>query len=344
MRPRKILDRFSSRYPKCWRELEEFRKAADKLAPGWPEWCYIPAAACHAVVSRGKDDISQNPELIPDIGIMQALAGWRLTQSVYRFDPLLYQELTSTPVTGDIPVDILYTLPEWSVYIELQNDYAHGVWACLEWDANDGHSELRLVFDIDDGFLHPLPIHLGGTVEEGLQSMRQYARDNSPNNAFEKKLSEYGNLNNHYFNAINHLLSNVGGIVSLILYLCSEKPDLQSNSGKSAPGRPTAVKTKKHGKRYYPPKNPSLWEAGYRISTFLRQARQPVSNDPVSGTGNEHSSPAPHIRKAHWHTYWTGPRKDPNKRRPILKWIPPTPVGFSWDTDVPVPTLKRVRD
>ena len=186
MRPREILDSFSKRYPKCWRDLETFRKEAGDLASGWPEWCYIPAVACYAVVTRGSDT-TPDPETITDIAIMQALAGWRLTQGIYRFDPDLYAELTSTPVTGDIPADILYSLPEWSVYIELQSDYAHGVWACLEWDANDGHSELRLLFDIDDGALFPLPIHLGGTVEDGLQSMMQYARDNSPNNAFEKK-------------------------------------------------------------------------------------------------------------------------------------------------------------
>lgn len=38
---------------------------------------------------------------------------------------------------------------------------------------------------------------------------------------------------------------------------------------------------------------------------------------------------APHVRRAHWHLYWVGEgaRKNPEKARPLLKWVPATLVN-----------------
>src|SRR6056297_126540 len=44
---------------------------------------------------------------------------------------------STTPFSGQMPTEILYSLPEWSMNIELQEDYAYGVWATLEYDVND---------------------------------------------------------------------------------------------------------------------------------------------------------------------------------------------------------------
>jgi hypothetical protein len=34
-----------------------------------------------------------------------------------------------------------------------------------------------------------------------------------------------------------------------------------------------------------------------------------------------------HIRRAHWHGYWTGPKKEPEKRKFKLLWLHPILVG-----------------
>jgi hypothetical protein len=36
---------------------------------------------------------------------------------------------------------------------------------------------------------------------------------------------------------------------------------------------------------------------------------------------------APHIRRAHWHTYLTGPRSSPT---PVLRWMPPMAIGAEY--------------
>ncbi|MCL6568684.1 MAG: hypothetical protein K6T35_07350, partial [Meiothermus silvanus] len=45
--------------------------------------------------------------------------------------------------------------------------------------------------------------------------------------------------------------------------------------------------------------------------------------------GDGSRSITPHVRRAHWHLYWTGEgsRKDPSKARPRVRWIEPTLVG-----------------
>lgn len=67
--------------------------------------------------------------------------------------------------------------------------------------------------------------------------------------------------------------------------------------------------------------------------TTTRQSVDPtvqVTARPVSGrtagTG-QRQSPRPHIRSAHWHTYWQGPRGDPKNRIKSVRWIPSIIVG-----------------
>ena len=38
-------------------------------------------------------------------------------------------------------------------------------------------------------------------------------------------------------------------------------------------------------------------------------------------------SPRPHIRRAHTHSFWTGPRKDPDQRTTITRWVDEIHVG-----------------
>lgn len=333
-RIQEYLTNLSTRYPKCWKALESFRQAKGKNLDDWPEWCYVPVAACYSVVGGGQ--IISDLDRITDVGLMHALAGWRLTQGIYRFDPEIYQGLTSTPFSGQMPTEILYSLPEWSVYIELQENYAHGVFATLEYDVNDCHSELRLIYDTPAG-IFPRQIHLVGTLEEGIQAALDYSERhmgmaNLSSDAMDKVTSVQ--------DIVEPLSRQVGSVVSLVLYLCSERPDLETQGGSPArPARPKPVKTKK-GYRYFPAKKATIWQAGYRLGEFLRESKGGRQPD----QGGTHASPSPHVRRAHWHTYWTGPKKVPEKRKPVLKWIPPIPVGFEWEKgDEIITVVKRVK-
>src|SRR5208337_4031741 len=123
------------------------------------------------------------------IGILGALAAWRVTQGIYRFDPTTYDVLWKTPVTGDIPTEVLFHLPEWCVYIPApdqtwQGSTLNGFFVHLECDMNDRRTELRLVLDVTGpggDELVVMPIHLGkGGVTEGVEAMLKEAAPNSP--------------------------------------------------------------------------------------------------------------------------------------------------------------------
>ncbi len=78
---------------------------ADKgrYLPDWTAWRFVPIAATHAIVTT---QTTSYDEMGPDMAAMQALAGWRLTQGVYRFSPELYKSLCATPLDEKLPIDL----------------------------------------------------------------------------------------------------------------------------------------------------------------------------------------------------------------------------------------------
>lgn len=106
MKPKKHLEYYSKVYPQAWRQADQFRQLRGKELPFWPDWCFLPLAGATAIITeesqnQGADTNPNSHLLINDIGIVGALAAWRVTQGVYRFDPDVFQELVSTPVSGD---------------------------------------------------------------------------------------------------------------------------------------------------------------------------------------------------------------------------------------------------
>ena len=90
------------------------------------------------------------------------------------------------------------------------------------------------------------------------------------------------------------------------LYLCSQAAEIRDGGGgKRVPAPPQPVKTKK-GMRLFPPDRPMPWEVGYRLGAALRKAWS--AQEAASDTPGTHASPRPHIRRAHWHSYWVGSR------------------------------------
>jgi hypothetical protein len=81
------------------------------------------------------------------------------------------------------------------------------------------------------------------------------------------------------------------------------------------------------------------------MGTALRTVRRQAKS---TGRGEikakEKRTPVPHVRRAHWHSYWTGPRKEPKKRELIVKWMPPVPVGFTLEeVERLMPTIRKIK-
>ncbi len=242
--------------------------------------------------------------------IVAAVGTWRQTQGIYRIDPDVLEELWHTPVSGDLPTDVLERLPEWCVYVEtpgraVEGEQIAGFYAHLESDSNDGRQELRLLVDYESGDLVAVPLHLGGDLRKALDSM----------------LAE-GDRNARRAGVISGILNVVTRrekmlaiepLVSLILYLCSEAAEItdRKDPKRSPSGFRSSVRT---------PNAPTVWETAVRLGEALRTARSAAA----PGEGS-HAAPRPHIRRAHWHHFWTGPKS--GDRKLVLRWLHPILVA-----------------
>ena len=130
---------------------------------------------------------------------------------------------------------------------------------------------------------------------------------------------------------LNAELQKVCPLLSLLLYLCAEEPDISGHIPGTYPQYPRPKKTKK-GLKLFPPDKPCIWNVGQEQGKKLREAIEKASErDPGSGVITR----KPHIRKAHWHGYWKGSRKpnpdmssEKQERQFFYKWIPPLIIGI----------------
>ena len=343
------LAQLSRWFPDVWSQVDNFRAVRGKGLPNWPNWCFLPMSGAYAIATQGKDVIYLDPKtrkglwiIIPEIA---ALAAWRPTQGIYRFHREVFSALWETPIDGDIPVELLYRLPEWGCYIDCYGkpffpwDLA-GFFVHLECDAKDGRHELRILLDAgEQNKIFPLIMHISGRktindmfagfIDES-ERVAQLEGEELPKDFAAQKVS------------VARTYSKIARpLMSLILYLCSTTPEFRDAHGtERLPARAKPTKTKR-GERLFAPDRPTIWETGYHIGRLIGQAR--AERIYVSGAGvDAHASPSPHIRKPHWHSFWKGPKDNLKKRELIAHWLPPIPVGYKPGEEI-VPTIHPVK-
>ena len=304
-------------------------------------------------------------EILLDGPVIAALASWRPTQGIYRFDEDLLDAVWQTPLAspspspakpasaGKLPTELLYRLPEWCVYVETpgrsvwESMEIAGFFAHLEWDTEKGRPELRLVIDPagSGGRMISVPVHLGpDTLEEALRETVLEGAANAEAQGAEGADKIRGSVEQ-----AGALVKDLAPLLSTLLYLCSanaEVRDAADFEGSRLPTNPEPKKTRK-GLRLFPPDQPTVWETGYRMGAALRAA---MASAQAEGRGDFSSTGAgpvgrtvrPHYRRAHWHSFWRGPRSRPEEREITVKWIPPVPVNLGDIDEDLVPVIRRV--
>jgi hypothetical protein len=332
------LARIAEQYPDVWKNVDRLRAGRGRTLPQWPSWCFMPLAGAYAIASGGRDDAP--PERLGAIAALGALTAWRPTQGIYRFDPTVAAAVWDTPLDGDIPSDVLHHLPEWCVYIEtpgstyLEAD-SPGFFAWLEYDANDRREELRLAIDCGGTLSTAIPVHLGADLVAGVaRALAEAAR--------QAATYDMGPAQREILSIPPEMMAAaIAPRINLVLYLCSTNAEmLERNTGRLRPSKPTLTRTK-DGLRMFAAEKPTSWEVAYRLGAAIRHAQEMPARRPGDGT---HASPRPHVRRAHWHAFWTGPKAKPGvkgDRNLILKWLPPMAVAVGEEAEV-IPTIHMV--
>lgn len=347
------LAQLAKECPNIWSWVDNMRAARGKTLPNWPNWCFLPSNGSYSLATLGRAK-----DLDPVAGMdlwtldhkIAALVAWRPTQGIYRFHPEVFSALWDTPVDGDIPVELLYRLPEWCCYVDCYEQHTPddydpdlhlpGFFVHLECDGSGGHPHLNIVLDggMYEDFA-PYSLHISGGknvadmfVEffDELERTKRQTGGEIPENWVQEKAL-----------AVQRLSKSVKPLMSLVLYLCSTSSEIRDVRGTDKlPARAKPTKTKR-GERIFAPDHPTIWETGYRIGRLIQQARADRNYSEGTGEGT-HASPSPHIRKPHWHSFWKGPKEDPKKRELIAHWLPPIPVGYKPGDEI-VPTIHPVK-
>lgn len=364
---------YSRHHRDVWKSIAMLRRELAERYE-WPPWCWMPMApvivsALDSTYDFIKQKVGESDMIVRFLSTVvdiYVLSAWRVGQGIYRFDPDLYQALLRSDIDSSIPTSVLFRLPEYGVYVEtpgmvINGERSHGFFAALsssmvpktkrglsqnEKSSELGENALFMVFDVEKpngarklsqmAYLRLEKPTLGESLEDTFSVHDEWVAGNE---IAREMLMAY--RKSFYDGKVIMTLAN------LLLYLCSEQPDVVHSQGDPSlrPQRASPIKTK-DGPRWIPPNKPTRWEVGFRMGAQLRlarEARERSAGVPL-GDGEEvlhrRASPRPHVRRAHWHGYWLGSRQSPD-RRFVLRWIPPVMVNARSPSDL-VPTVRRV--
>lgn len=331
--PLELLRRMTAEHPGIWDDMEmlHLENGVGGL-PSWPEWCYAPiAAAMASVMGADEATLDRKRAAVRDAQAVAALAPWRQSKEVYVIDPDM-QALLFEQEDLDLSVETLLRLPYPSFYVEFAHDNSyigktfHGVFIHFEYDVDNGDRELRLLYLPRAGLPFGIPIHLdAGTVADSVRETYRQAH---------KAVEDDPELR-------RALLTDEAGMdqqtdiyrqtVQIVLYLCAKNAEISQNSEQTFYTKRTpAIKD-----RYAEIRK---WDVGVRIGKAIRAYRSESVSKPEGG---HHASPRPHMRRGHWHNFWSGPKSAPAQRKLELMWVAPTIVGASQEAEPPV-TLHKV--
>lgn len=268
-----------------------------------PSWCFLPIDTSLKLLLdyASADTHKQALGAIAYANLLSCIGSWRLTKDIVRMDKTLLEEVTRTEFSGTLPTEVFMRMPSFCTYVEFETEEFIGFFFALEKSKGDSDPELRIWWVEKDGNFILTPVHLGNwTLEESLKRAEKYVKAVTTD-ADELK-TEFED---------RHL----GDALNVILYLCAQNAEYSRSEEK--PSRPHLHKTKK-GLRFFEADKPRIWRVGEEVGQRLQKQR-----DAAAKSGY---SLKPHMRRAHWHGFWSGP-KNAEKRKFAVKWLPPIFVG-----------------
>jgi len=286
---------------------------------------------------------------------LRVFASWRTTKLTYHFDGSLFSELMKTPLKDAPPASIFERLPVPCLCLTwINNDITdESVSSILDNSNNPSgvmvysdkeqlallpiYKDTRILgnnFGLNSGLYKPLfgvfkipstATSIEDVVNDYIHDLDEIGENSfksskslySSEEKFEKNLEEFLSARSEYTLENKARLKEFwSGILSNVLYLCSKEPDLSNHK----PVKPQSMRMGIH-KRIIAPKQTTNVNVGFRIGSIFRKEYAANKKSEKQNTGN---TVQPHIRCAHWHNYWEGPK---DSQILTLKWLSPILVN-----------------
>ena len=271
-----------------------------------------------------KDKLEQI--LFSELKTVESMNKWEEFKTVYSMNNKMYYELIDTEST-QIDAHILERLPFKTFYLDLstlgikhningRNNQLYGAFIRFE-DINEQIYQLTVDLCYSYRNFYHLQYSLSKTKEVVLKATDDVvisSRIKDSEIARRTWEAEVGDLASH----INEYLVIT---LNILLYMCSEKPDIDMEQKPKSTNKNRRIQTKNEIKQ---------WNIGCRVGPKLFNARREYEEALTKQTGR---TVRPTIRKAHWHRYWCGPKGNQHLE---LRWLEPIFVNCNNAEKLPV--------
>lgn len=245
---------------------------------------------------------------------------WAVYKQSYRFDNDFLSLLMNETDAKSIPVKALVgSLPYPAFFIDnrFQDESGvkyRGVYISLLY-STPTKPELGMMFVEDTG-----------ESDYRFLMLPLYYEDDTVEELMNKRLQEYANkVSPRVKEERDTIIDLAEGIVNVILYLCSQDREVEVIKIATPQSSSTGNKSKKKQK----PRTTKSTEnkVGYKIGASIRASKKVyIHEESENKTHKKGSKKSPHVRRAHYHKYWTGSEKDGTKKI-VVKLLMPIFVG-----------------
>lgn len=323
----RLVPHFDAEYAGVKREIR-------KGGIGWDESrCYVPVAISEYIISR-----SSHVLLASTLSMsLTAVMSWAQNRTIFALDESIAEALCAQVDDNEIPVEIFKRLPYQCIYIKtsypllyeahlrvmdgffawIEHDYYRRTYElCIHGVERSGAAPFGL-----DMLSGTIPLLEGKTVSECLSETKRRLYEDKDRDPILSVISaeDYATFVNEWESHVRPALAQA---LQIVLYMCSNNAEKDYSHIIRKPA--TALK------RPITVNDIQKIEVGVHEGAALRFSSPARCGNESGGGGWK---VRPHVRRGHWHHYWTGSRKS-NERTMVLHWIAPTLVNADSSTSL----------
>ncbi len=251
----------------------------------WPSWSWLPNTIfvqnllATNGIAIGQTNDAELEKYCRLAAAMTTVVNWLPGRTVVYYDVTLLESLASTPIEQPIPAQAFYRLPAWGLYLDLPwLAGGAGVFVCLDPGPDLNTTYVLLTYT--------------GVLADGapLEHELLLANDMVPDSLSPPFAEQSGDVAHFVPDELSSVVGMPWGrvlatTVSMLLYLCSEGPDVRRVALPPGPGAQRAAAN-----------STQALQVGWRLGAALRAAQR--HHGATRGEETDRHV-LPHLRRSH---------------------------------------------